>query len=90
MRDFEKRLRRLEQQFARFDVPSLDEVGAAFGRVAERAKARFRGEIGVPCEEKRREDRDAIERWAKAEGVDLEGEAERARARLRTVDRARA
>ena len=40
-------------------------------------------------EDRRKHDRDAIERWAEAEGVDLEGEAERAREKLRTVDRAR-
>ena len=34
-------------------------------------------------------DRDTVERWAEAEGVDLEGEAERAKEKLRNVDRAR-
>ena len=84
----EDRIRRLEERMARLDVPSLDEVGAAFGRVTERVRARFRGE-GEPYEDRRERDREAIERWAEAEGVDMEGEAERAREKLRTVDRAR-
>ena len=81
-------IRRLEERVARLDVPSLDEVGAAFGRVTERAKARFRGEPDEPYEEKRQQDRDAIERWAKAEGADLEYEAQRAKQKLMHVDRA--
>jgi hypothetical protein len=84
----EGRIRRLEQQLARLDVPSLDEVGAAFGRVAERARAALRGEPSVPYQDRREEDRDAIERWANAEGVDMEGEAQRAREKLTNVDRA--
>ena len=84
----EDRIRRLEERMARLDVPSLDEVGAAFGRVTERAWARLRGEQDAPYEDRRKRDRDAIERWAEAEGVDLEGEAERAREKLRNVDRA--
>jgi len=64
MGDFEKRLARLEKRLARLDVPSLDEVGAAFGRVTERAKARFRGEHPTPYEGWREEDRDTVERWA--------------------------
>jgi hypothetical protein len=40
-------------------------------------------------EVQRARDRDAIERWAEAEGADLENEAERAKAKLRSVDRAR-
>jgi hypothetical protein len=46
------RLRRLEERMARLDVPSLDEVGAAFGRVTERAWARIRGEPSVPYEDR--------------------------------------
>jgi hypothetical protein len=38
-------------------------------------------------EGQRTRDRDTIERWAKAEGADLENEAERAKAKLRSVDR---
>ena len=30
----------------------------------------------MPYEDRREQDRDTIERWAEAEGVDLEGEAE--------------
>ena len=32
MASFDERLRRLEERMARLEVPSLDEVGAAFGR----------------------------------------------------------
>jgi hypothetical protein len=39
-------------------------------------------------EDRRKHDRDAIETWSEAEGVDMEGEAERAREKLRNVDRA--
>ena len=39
--------------------------------------------------EGRARDRDTVKRWAKAGGVDLEGEAERAREKLRSVNRAR-
>jgi hypothetical protein len=88
----EDRIRRLEERMARLAVPSsLDEVGAAFGRVTERAWARVRGEPSVPYEDRRQQDRGIIERWAEAEGVDLEGEAERAKEKqkLMNVDRAR-
>ena len=85
----EDRIRRLEERMARVGVPSLDEVGAAFGRVTERALARFRDEPSVPYKDRRQHDRDTIERWAEAEGVDLEGEAEQAKEKLRNVDRAR-
>ena len=43
----------------------------------------------MPYGDRRMQDRDTIERWAEAEGVDLEGEAERARTTLRNVERAR-
>jgi hypothetical protein len=89
MASFDERLRRLEERMARLGVPSLDEVGAAFGRVAEHAKARFRGEPDVPYEHQRKQDRETIERWAKAEGVDLENEAQRAKQKLRNVYRVR-
>ena len=84
----EDRIRRLEEKMARLDVPSLDEVGAAFRRVTERALARFRDEPSVPYEDRRQQDRDVIDRWARAGGVDMHGEAERAREKLRNVDRA--
>ncbi len=87
MRDFEKRLRRLEKRMARLDVPSLDEVGAAFIRAAERAKSRFRGEDPVAFEEQRHRDHDTVVRWQRATGVDLEGEAQRAKQKLRDVGR---
>ena len=47
----------------------------------------------VPCagvdEGQRARDRDTVKRWAKAGGVGLEGEAKRAREKLRSVNRAR-
>ena len=57
--------------------------------MTERALARFRGEQDAPYEDRRKQDKGTIERWAEAEGVDLEGEAGRAREKLRNVDRAR-
>ncbi len=66
MASFDEMLRRREERMARLDVPSLDEVGAAFGRVTERARAALRGEPSVPYEDRREQDRDVIERWARA------------------------
>jgi hypothetical protein len=40
-------------------------------------------------EEGRAQDRDTVQRWAEAEGASLEIEAERAKAKLGNVDRAR-
>lgn len=57
--------------------------------MTERAWARIRGEPSVPYEDRRKHDRDVIKRWAEAEGVDLDGETERAKEKLRNVDRAR-
>ena len=79
MASFDEKLRRLEERMARLDVPSLDEVGAAFGRVTERAWARIRGEPDAPYEDRCQHDRDIVKKWAEAEGVDMEGEAERAK-----------
>jgi hypothetical protein len=56
--------------------------------VTERAWARVRGEPSVPYEDRRQQDRGTIERWAEVEGVDLKGEAERTKEKLRNVDRA--
>lgn len=47
------------------------------------------GEPNGLYEDRREGDRDTIERWARAEGADLDNEAERAKAKLRNVDRAR-
>jgi hypothetical protein len=55
--------------------------------VTERAWERLCGEGAN--EEQRVRDRDAIERWARAEGADLENESERAKTKLRNVNRAR-
>jgi len=40
-------------------------------------------------EAQRTRDRDTIERWAEAEGVGLENEAQKAKQKLMNVDRAR-
>ena len=48
-------------------------VRDAWGRTTEGARAKLRGE--PPPEGEQARDRDTIERWARAEGVDLEGEA---------------
>jgi hypothetical protein len=81
---FNDRLRRLERRFLDRG-PSLEEVSAAFGWLAEGARAKLRGE-SVDGEQRGR-DRDTVGRWTRAEGVDLEGEAQRARAKLAGVDR---
>jgi hypothetical protein len=88
MASFDERLRRLEERMARLDVPSLDEARTAFQRTTERALVRFRGE-GEPYEDRRERDRDTIRRWAEGEGVDLASRAEKARQKLRNMDRAR-
>jgi hypothetical protein len=54
--------------------------------MAESARAKFRGEN--VDEAQRTQDCDTIDRWAEAEGVDLEGEARRTKQKLRSVDRA--
>lgn len=41
----------------------------------------------VAFEDQRQGDRDMVERWAEAAGVDLEGEAEKARQKLLDVGR---
>jgi hypothetical protein len=82
MRD---RLRKLEDRF-RDQGPSLEEVGAAFQRLAESAKAKLYSKSVVAHQ--RSQDRDTVERWQRAEGTDLSVEAERAREKLRGVDRA--
>jgi len=60
MRRVNDRLRRLEQRF-RDRGPSPEELSAAWGRVAERARAKLRGE-GVD-EGHRARDRDTVRRW---------------------------
>jgi hypothetical protein len=61
-------------------------VGAAFVWIAENAKARLRGE--AVDESQKARDRDTTDWWQRAEGVDIEGEAERAREKLVDVGRA--
>jgi hypothetical protein len=58
-------------------------VQAAFQRLAEGARAKLHGESVE--EEQRARDRDTVGRWQRAEGVDLEGEAERAKSKLEAV-----
>ena len=73
------RLRRLEDRF-RDRGPSPDEVNAVFSRLAEAARARLYGE--PVDEDQRTRDRDTVEHWQQAEGIDLRTEAERARQKL--------
>jgi hypothetical protein len=80
------RPRRLEER-VRDRGPRLEEMQAAWGRTRKRSRAKLRGEPAP--EGKLAQDRDVIDSWARAEGVDLEGEAELGREKLRTVDRAR-
>ena len=76
------RLRRLEDRF-RERGPTLEEVQDAWARIAESARTKLRGE---PAEEDQR-DRDTVDRWQRAEGVDLDTEARRARQKLLDVGR---
>lgn len=76
------RLRRLEDRF-RDRGPSLEEVEAAFQRLAESARARLHGKP-MDAEQARR-DEENIKRWKKASGVDLEADAERAREKLGNI-----
>jgi hypothetical protein len=78
------RLRRLEKMLSGDRGPTPEEVQVAWGRVTERARVRLHGE--TVDEGQRARDRAVIERWAEAEGVSLEIEAEQARAKLRGVD----
>jgi hypothetical protein len=80
------RLRKLEEKF-RDRGPRLGEVQAALGRTTERARAKLCG--GGVDEAQRVRDRDTVERWVKAEGADLDNEAQRAQQKLWNVDRAR-
>jgi hypothetical protein len=65
---FNNRLRRLEDRF-RDRGPSLEEVNAAFRRIAEVARARLRGE-SIDLKQMT-QDGDIVEKWGRAEGVDL-------------------
>ena len=76
------RLRRLEQRF-RDRGPSLEEVNAAFRRIAEVARVRLRGESIDP--KQTAQDRETVDRWLRAEGVDLSVDAERAKQKLMDV-----
>ena len=57
--------------------------------MAERARAKLRGENVDEAQRSQDRDKDTIQRWADGEGVDLEGRAEEAKQKLRNVDRAR-
>ena len=56
--------------------------------MTERAWARFWGE-GEPYEDRREQDREVIDGWARTEGVDIENEAQRAKEKLNRVNGAR-
>ena len=84
MSGLEDRIRKLERQLARLDVPSLEEVGAAFARAAERAWAKYRSEP-QPYEEQRARDKGVIQRWSQSEGIDLDVLAGRARQKLEAL-----
>jgi hypothetical protein len=56
-------------------------VGVRVGRVGLAV-------VAATNEGTRARDRDTVNRWARAEGTDLETEAERAKAKLRNVDQA--
>ena len=60
------------------------DVAAQFEMLTGRA--RLRGES--VDEDQRVHNRDTVDRWGRAEGKDLENEAERTRQKLRSVDRA--
>ncbi len=76
------RLRKLGDHF-RDGGPSLEEVSASFARIAGYARAKLRGE-DVDGDQR---DRDTVDGWARAEGADLESEAQRAKQKLRDVGR---
>ena len=76
---FDDRLRRLEESL-RHRGPTLEEVQHAWGRIAASARAKLRGEL--PDGEQAARDRDTVDRWARAEGADLDGDAEHARQKL--------
>ena len=79
---FDERLRRLERRF-RERGPTLEEVSVAFEQVAGYARATLHGES--VDEDRRARDRATVDRWTRAEGVDLSVEVERAREKLKTV-----
>lgn len=66
-------------------MPSREELSAVWGRITEWAMAKLRGEPVDEAQQAR--DSDTVERWAEAEGADLENEAARARANLGSAGR---
>ena len=58
----------------------MEEVQAAWVRVAKRAGAKLHGQNVE--EAQRTRERDTVVRWAKAEGTDLENAAQRAKQKL--------
>lgn len=75
------RIRRLEQRARRGHAPPWQEVVAAIGRGAGRAKARLTGE---PVDESAaKTDGELLERWRRSQGApDIKSAADEARARL--------
>jgi hypothetical protein len=82
---FDDRLRRLERRFRDWG-PSLEEVGSAFQRLADNARALLYGESVDENQEAR--DKDTIAQWQLAEGADLWVAAELAKQKLMEVGRA--
>ena len=60
-------------------IADAREIRDTWGRITKSAKAKLRGE--PLAEGEQTQDRDTIERWAKAEGADLENEAQRTQSR---------
>ncbi len=83
LRDLRARLARLDARVKAKDAPPWQEVVAAIGRGAARARARLTGEPVNEKEAKR--DGELLERWRRAQGISPEviaQEAEEARANL--------
>ncbi len=78
-----ERITRLEQRARRSGAPPWQEVVAAIGRGARKARARLTGETVDEADARR--DGDLLERWRRSQGIAPEviaQEAEEARARL--------
>ncbi len=78
----EDRMRRLEEKFARLDIPDLTEVLAAFTRIASRATSRLYREASPGSTAGQDDDLAAVQKWQKMSGANLEAEAEKVRAKL--------
>ncbi len=83
LRALKSRLARLEQRAKRGGAPPWQEVVAAMGRGAQRARA---GLMGEPVdEEEAKRDGELLERWRRSQGIShdvIAQRAEQVRARL--------